>query len=99
WPRRPPCSASGLEHRPSRDSTPTSERLIRRHPFSVRLLEVGLIGAVGAAVLAFGGTLPSFFALTQVMVLGLGVLFLLRGQFSPSASIRFPVGPLLLIAL
>jgi O-antigen ligase len=66
----------------------------------VRLLEVGLISAVGAAVLAFGGTLPSFFAVTQVIVLGLGVLFLLRGQFSPTASIRFPVAsPLLLISL
>jgi O-antigen ligase len=58
------------------------------------------MGAVCVAVLAFGGTAPSFFAVTQVMVLGLGVLFLLFGQFPPVASVHFPVAiPLLLVAL
>jgi O-antigen ligase len=66
----------------------------------VRLLEVGLIGAVCVAVLAFGGTVLSFFAMTQVIVLGLGVLFLLSGQFPPTASIHFPIAsPLPLVAL
>ena len=66
----------------------------------LRLLEVGLMGAVFVAVLAFGGTAPSFFALTQVIVLGLGVLFLLLGQFPPVSSVHFPIAiPLLLVAL
>jgi O-antigen ligase len=66
----------------------------------VRLLEVGLVGAVGLSVLAFGGTAPSFFAVTQVIVLGLTAVFLLSGQFSRAASIHFPVAsPLLLVAL
>src|SRR6266705_1168228 len=66
----------------------------------VRLLEVGLIGAVCVAVLAFGGTVPSFFAVTQVIVLLLGVPFVLSGQFSRAISTRFPLAsPLLLVAL
>jgi O-antigen ligase len=66
----------------------------------LRLLEVGLMGAVCVAVLAFGGTAPSFFAVTQVIVLGLGVLFLLLGPFPPVASVHFPIAiPLLLVAL
>ena len=66
----------------------------------VRLLEVGLIGAVCVAVLAFGGTVPSFFAVTQVIVLLLGVPFVLSGQFSRAISARFPLAsPLLLVAL
>jgi len=50
----------------------------------VRLLEVGLIGAVCVAVLAFGGTAPSFFAVAQVIILGLGILFVLSGRFFAS---------------
>jgi O-antigen ligase len=64
------------------------------------LLEVGLIGAICLAVLAFGGTVPYFFAVTQVMVLGLGILFLLFGQFLPAAPAHFPIAsPLILAAL
>ena len=66
----------------------------------LRFLEVGLIGAVCLAVLAFGGTAPSFFFATQVIVLSLGVLLLLAGQRSLVAPIHLPVAvPLLLIVL
>jgi len=66
----------------------------------VRLLEVGLIGAVCVAVLAFGGTAPSFFAVAQVIILGLGVLFVLSGRFSRVTSAHIPIAsPLLLLAL
>jgi putative inorganic carbon (HCO3(-)) transporter len=66
----------------------------------VRFLEAGLIGAVCVAVLAFGGTAPSFFAVTQVIIFGLGVAFLLSRQFSRGPSFRIPVAsPLLLVAL
>jgi len=66
----------------------------------VRLLEAGLIGAVCVAVLAFGGTAPSFFAIAQVIILGLGVLFLLSDKYSRGTSFRIPVAsPLLLVAL
>jgi len=66
----------------------------------LRFLEVGLIGAVCLAVLAFGGTAPSFFFATQVIVLSLGVLLLLAGQGSRVAPIHLPVAvPLLLIVL
>ncbi len=65
----------------------------------VRLLEIALVGAVGVAVLAFGGTAPSFFAITQVIILGLGVLFILSGQVSRITSTDIPiVSPLLLFA-
>jgi O-antigen ligase len=58
------------------------------------------MSAVCVAVLAFGGTAPSFFAVTQVIVLGLGVLILLVGQFPPVSSVHFPIAiPLLLVAL
>ena len=66
----------------------------------LRLLEAGLIAAVCMAVLAFGGTAPSFFAITQVIILGLGVVFLLSGKDSQLAGIRIPVfTPLLLVSL
>jgi O-antigen ligase len=66
----------------------------------VRILEVGLVGAVCVAVLAFGGTAPSFFATTQVIILGLGVLFILSGQVSRITSTHIPIAsPLLLFAL
>jgi O-antigen ligase len=66
----------------------------------LRLVEVGLIAGVCVAVLAFGGTAPSFFAVTQVIVLGLGVFFLLSSQFPRFTSVHFPIAsPLLLVAL
>jgi len=66
----------------------------------LRLLEAGLIGAVCVAVLAFGGTAPSFFAVTQVIILGLGVVFLLSGKYSRLVGVGIPVvSPLLLVAL
>jgi O-antigen ligase len=66
----------------------------------VRVLEVGVICAVCGAVLAFGGTAPSFFAVTQMIILGLAAVFLFSGPFSRVTSIHFPVAsPLLLVAL
>src|SRR5437016_6434364 len=66
----------------------------------VRLLEVGLIVAVCVAVLAFGGTAPSLFAVTQVIILGLGLLFVVSGQFSRVTPIYIPIAsPLFLVAL
>jgi len=66
----------------------------------LRLLEAGLIVAVCVAVLAFGGTVPSFFAITQVIIFGLGVVFLLTRQFSRDTSFHIPIAcPLLLVAL
>ena len=66
----------------------------------LRLLEAGLIVAVCVAVLAFGGTAPSFFAITQVIIFGLAVVFLLSRQFSRDTSFHVPVAtPLLLVAL
>ena len=65
----------------------------------VRCLEFGLLGAVCVAVLAFGGEVPSFFALTQITLLGLAA-FLLSGWLRQVKSIHFPVAcPLLLVAL
>lgn len=61
--------------------------------------ETGLLVAVAIAVLAFGGTAPQFFALTQGMILFLGILCLLEMGRSHSHSIRRPVtAPILLIA-
>src|SRR5437773_3188847 len=66
----------------------------------LRLLEAGLIVAVCVAGLAFGGTAPSFFAVTQVIIFGLGVVFLLSRQFSRDTSFHIPIAcPLLLVAL
>src|SRR5256884_9247581 len=66
----------------------------------LRLLEAGLIVAVCVAVLAFGCTAPSFFAITPVIFFGLGVVFLLSRQSSRGTSFHIPVaGPLLLVAL
>ena len=65
----------------------------------VRLLEVGFVGAVCVAVLAFGGTAPSLFAVTQLIILGMGVLFVLSGRFSRVTSTHIPIAsPLLLFA-
>jgi O-antigen ligase len=64
-----------------------------------RWLEAGLVGAVCVAVLGFGGTVPWIFAVTQVLVLGLVVCFLLTGEFSGARLDRFPLAiPLLLVA-
>ncbi len=65
----------------------------------VRMLEVGLVGAVCVAVLAFGGTAPSFFAVTQLIILGMGVLLVLSGRFSRVTCTHIPIAsPLLLFA-
>jgi O-antigen ligase len=66
----------------------------------LRIVEVGLTLALSFAVLAFGGTAPPFFAVTQIVVLSLGILFLLASPRSRLASIHVPVlAPLLLIIL
>lgn len=65
-----------------------------------RVVEAGLFAAVALAVLAFGGTAPRFFAITQVIILTLGILQLFVGKSSSAPSVRFPVTvPFLLIAL
>jgi O-antigen ligase len=65
-----------------------------------RVFEASLFAAVALAVLAFGGTAPRFFAITQAVVLILGILQLFAGQSFSATRIRFPVtAPLLLIAL
>jgi O-antigen ligase len=66
----------------------------------LRIAEAGLNVAVCIAVLAFGGTAPRFFLVTQLVVLGLGVFLLSASLRSPRASIRFPfAAPLVLIVL
>lgn len=65
-----------------------------------RVLEIGLLLAVALAVLAFGGTAPQFFAITQVIVLILGILQLFAARSFSAARVRFPVTvPFLLFAL
>lgn len=65
-----------------------------------RVVEAGLLAAVVLAVLAFGGTAPQFFAITQGIVLLLGILQLVSGESSVKASPPFPIAiPFLLIAL
>ena len=65
-----------------------------------RVVEAGLLVAVAAGVLAFGGTAPQFFAITQGIVLLLGILQLVVGRRSPGTAVRFPVTvPFILIAL
>lgn len=65
-----------------------------------RVLEAGLFVAVALTVLAFGGTAPQFFALTQVLILILGILQLFAGRGSSAISFRFPVAiPFFLTAL
>src|SRR5690349_8020245 len=66
----------------------------------VRCLEFGLLGTVCVAVLAFGGEVPSFFALAQVTLLGLAAALLLSGWFRHLKNVQFPMAcPLLLVAL
>ena len=65
-----------------------------------RVLEIGLIAAVCVAVLAFGGTVPWLFGVAEVIVLGLGICFLLTGNFSKISLSRFLITvPLLLVGL
>src|SRR5438477_5706996 len=65
-----------------------------------RVIEAGLLVAVAAAVLAFGGTAPQFFAITQGIILLLGTVHLLTGRRSSATLARLPVAvPFLLIAL
>jgi len=65
-----------------------------------RVVEAGLLVAVAVAVLAFGGTAPQFFAITQGIVLLLGILQLVVGRRSPGTAVRFPVTvPFILFAL
>ena len=65
-----------------------------------QVLEIGLFLAVALAVLAFGGTAPQFFAITQVIVLILGILQLFPGRNYLATRVRFPaIVPFLLIAL
>lgn len=56
-----------------------------------RIVEAGLLVAVAIAVLAFGGTAPRLFAISQVIILLLGTLYLLAGQSVPTNPVRFPV--------
>ena len=65
-----------------------------------RVVEAGFLLAVTLAVLAFGGTAPQFFSVTQGIVLFLGILQLVSAQGSAATSTRFPIiVPFLLIAL
>src|SRR5215467_6864397 len=65
-----------------------------------RIVEAGLFAAVALAVLAFGGTAPQFFAITQIIVLLLGTLCLLVGRSFSATPVRLPVtSPFVLIAL
>jgi O-antigen ligase len=65
-----------------------------------RVVEAGLFVALAVAVLAFGGTAPQFFAITQGIVLLLGILQLVVGQRPRGTPVRLPViVPFILIAL
>jgi len=65
----------------------------------LRIAEAGLSVAIWIAVLAFGGTSPPFFLVTEIIILGLGV-FLLSASFrAPLTTIRLPfAAPMALIA-
>jgi O-antigen ligase len=64
------------------------------------VVEAGLFVAIAVAVLAFGGTATQFFAITQVIILILGILYLLAGRSFSATSVRIPVMvPCLLLAL
>src|SRR5205807_672883 len=104
WPVWSQCRLSPTRNFRSREfpnaAATKSQRLIHCEPSMLRLLEAGLIVAVCVAVLAFGGTAPSFFAVTQVIIFGLGVVFLLSRQSSRDTSFHIPIAcPLLLVAL
>jgi O-antigen ligase len=64
------------------------------------IAEAGLSIAIWIAVLAFGGTSPPFFLLTQVILLGLGILLVAATLRASFAAVHFPlVAPFFLIAL
>ena len=66
----------------------------------LRIAEVGLSIAIWIAVLAFGGTSPPFFLVTEVIILGLGVFLLSSSLRAPLAAVRLPLAaPVALIAL
>jgi O-antigen ligase len=56
-----------------------------------RVLALGLSLAVALAVLAFGGTAPQFFAITQAIVLILGILQLFAGRSFSATRAHSPV--------
>ena len=65
----------------------------------LRISEAGLIVAIWAAALAFGGTSPPFFLVTQVIILGLGILLVSASLRTPLTTVGFPVAaPTALIA-
>jgi O-antigen ligase len=64
------------------------------------MVEAGLSVAVYIAVMAFGGTTPSSVFVTQLVVLGVGVVLLSASLRSPLISVQFPFAvPIALIAL
>jgi len=66
----------------------------------LQIAEAGLSIAIWIAVLAFGGTSPPFFFVSQVIILGLGGLLLSASLRAPLAANHFPLlAPLSLIAL
>jgi O-antigen ligase len=68
--------------------------------FVLRIAGAGLGIAIWIAVLAFGGTSPPFFLLTQVIIFGLGIWLVSASLRVPLATTHFPLlAPLLLIAL
>jgi len=66
----------------------------------LRIAEAGLSIAIWIAVLAFGGTSPPFFFLTQIIIFGLGILLVSSSLRGPLTTIPIPViVPSSLIAL
>lgn len=64
----------------------------------VRIVRVGLIGSVGLAVLAFGGTHPLFFPLVQIVLLGL-LLFISIKSRPPEKFLAPALVPAVLVGL
>ena len=54
-------------------------------------VEAGLVLGASVAVLAFGGTAPQFFALTEVIILALGILLVAAGGVSLASFARLPI--------
>ena len=66
----------------------------------LRIAEAGLSIAIWIAVLAFGGTSPPFFLVTEVIILGLGVFLLSSSLRAPLTAVRLPLAvPVALIVL
>ena len=64
------------------------------------MVETGLLVAVAIAILAFGGTAPQLFAITQVILLVLGALQLSAGRSLSKTYAHLPVAvPLFLLGL